>query len=258
MHGVGGARPVILGISGSERAGGNTDLALAYAGDLVRSRGAAFHTVYLRDHRISPCSPCGDCNSRPTPCALADDMPGIVEKMRQADGIIYAVPVHGFGLAHLMQIFIERAGVGFLRFDRPLANKVGGIIVTGRRYSDASVHNQLVDNLLLNRMILVGSGFPALLRNTSREPGLNDTEGLDALERMAHRMIDMALLLRAARAAGGSPILPLDDRNERVERGTRGERGAAQIEPQPIRGQQQPARGEQPTPTRQPTHRAIH
>lgn len=211
-----GNRPFILGISGSERAGGNTDLALEHAGELVRSRGAAFRAVHLRDHRISPCSPCGDCNSRSVPCELRDDMPGIVDQMKQADGIIYAVPVHGFGLAHLMQIFVERAGVGYLRFDRPLANKVAGIIVTGRRYSDSSVHNQLVDNVLLNRMILVGSGFPALLRNTSKEPGLNDAEGLDALERMVHRMIDMAELLKRQAAVTGEPVLPLTDRNERV------------------------------------------
>ncbi|MER7753311.1 flavodoxin family protein [Kitasatospora sp. NPDC097643] len=213
-----GAQPIILGISGSERAGGNTDLALEYAGRLVHERGAEFRTIHLRDHRISPCSPCGDCNSRLTPCELRDDMPAIVERMKQADGIIYAAPVHGFGLAHLMQIFIERAGVGFLRFERPLANKVGGIIVTGRRYSEASVHNQLVDNLLLNRMILVGSGFPALLRNTGPEPRLQDTEGLEALERMVHRMLDMTLLLRRHQAATGEPVLPLDDRNERVAR----------------------------------------
>uniref|UniRef100_A0AAU2VTP0 Flavodoxin family protein n=1 Tax=Streptomyces sp. NBC_00008 TaxID=2903610 RepID=A0AAU2VTP0_9ACTN len=211
-------QPVILGISGSERAGGNTDIALDYAGNLVRERGAVFRTVHLRDHRISPCSPCGDCNARTSPCELRDDMPAIVEEMKRADGVIYAAPVHGFGLAHLMQIFIERAGVGFLRFDRPLANKVGGIIVTSRRYSEASVHNQLVDNLLLNRMILVGSGFPALLRSTGREPGLHDAEGLDALERMVHRMIDMTLLLRSHQAATGEPVLLPDDRNERVVR----------------------------------------
>lgn len=211
-------RPFILGIDGSERAGGNTDQALNYAEELVRSRGAFFRAVHLRDHRISPCSACGDCNSRIVQCELPDDMPAIVEQMKQADGIIYAVPVHGFGLAHLMQIFIERAGVGFLRFNRPLADKVGGIIVTARRYSDSSVHNQLVDNLLLNRMILVGSGFPALLRNASPEPNLTDTEGLDALERMIHRMIDMVELLQAQQAVRGEPVLPTTDRNERVVR----------------------------------------
>lgn len=211
-------RAVILGISGSERAGGNTDLALDHAGELVRSRGAEFRAVRLREHRISPCSPCGDCNNRLNPCELPDDMPGIVEKMKQADGIIYAVPVHGFGLAHLMQIFIERAGVGYLRFERPLADKVGGIIVTGRRYSDSAVHDQLVNNLLLNRMILVGSGFPVLMRNTSPEPGLHDTEGLDALERMVHRMVDMAEMLRAHQEVTGRPPLPRLDLNERIRR----------------------------------------
>ncbi|MET7296822.1 flavodoxin family protein [Streptomyces griseoloalbus] len=211
-------RPVVLGICGSERAGGNTDLALEYAAGLVELRGAEFRTIHLRDHPISPCSPCGDCNHRDTPCALPDAMPRIVEEMKRADGIIYATPVHGFGLAHLMQIFIERAGVGFLRFDRPLANKVGGIIVTGRRYSEGSVHNQLVDNLLLNRMILVGSGFPALLRNTARTPALADTEGLEAVDRMVERMLDMILLLRRHEDVTGEPVLPPHDRNERTGR----------------------------------------
>ncbi|MEV5505212.1 flavodoxin family protein [Streptomyces orinoci] len=210
--------PLIVGINGSERAGGNTDLALGHTGSLIRALGGELRTIQLRDHRIVPCGPCGDCNSRLAPCVQQDDVAEIVEEMKRADGIVYAVPVHGFGLAHLMQIFIERAGVGHLRFDRPLANKVGGIIVTGRRYSDSSVHNQVVDNLLLNRMILVGSGFPVLLRNTLGTPGLHDAEGLDALDRMIHRMLGMIRLLRKYEDITGEPVLPLDDRNERVIR----------------------------------------
>ncbi|MDG4796528.1 flavodoxin family protein [Micromonospora sp. WMMD1082] len=208
----------VLAINGSERAGGNTDLAVEYAGRLIAARGATLHTIRLRDHRISPCSPCGDCNSRTTPCQLDDDVPALVEQMVGADALIYAAPVHGFGLAHLMQIFIERAGVGYLRFNRPLADKVGGVIVTGRRYSDSSVHNQIVNNLLLNRMILVGSGFPVLLRNTTGTPGLTDTEGMDALERMVHRMLDMVQLLKRHRRVIDDSVLPQRDRNERVPR----------------------------------------
>lgn len=211
-------RPLILGIGGSERADGNTDIALEQAGELVRSRGVRFDAIHLRDFDISPCSPCGDCNSRPVPCAVRDDTPAIVARMKQADGIVYASPVHGFGLAHLMQIFIEHVGVGHLRFDRPLANKVGGVIITSRRYSDSNVYHQLVDNILLNRMILVGSGFPALMRNSSSVPGRFDTESTDALERMVHRMVDMVELLRERAAVRGEPVLPTVDVNERVVR----------------------------------------
>ncbi|SBT43353.1 flavodoxin family protein [Micromonospora auratinigra] len=213
----------ILAINGSERAGGNTDLAVEYAGRLIAERGVTLRTIRLREHRISPCSPCGDCNSRTAPCRLDDDVPALVEQMTRADGLIYAAPVHGFGLAHLMQIFIERAGVGYLRFARPLADKVGGIIVTGRRYSDSSVHNQIVNNLLLNRMILVGSGFPVLLRNTTGTPALTDVEGIDALERMVHRMVDMVQLLKRHQRVEGGPVLPQRDPNERVPRPRRGE-----------------------------------
>lgn len=216
-------RSTILAINGSERAGGNTDLAVAYAGRVIARRGGELKTIALREHRIAPCSPCGDCNNRLTPCALDDDTPALIERMREADGILYAAPVHGFGLAHLMQIFIERAGVGYLRFDRPLANKVGGVIVTGRRYSDSSAHNQIVNNLLLNRMILVGSGFPVLLRNTDRTPALNDAEGMDALDRMLDRMLDMIQLLKRHQGIVGGPVLPLRDPNERIPRPRRGE-----------------------------------
>lgn len=208
----------MLGIGGSERAGGNTDIALDQAGRIVRSRGARFDSVQLRDHTISPCSPCGDCNSRTIPCTVPDDTPAIVARMKEADAIIYATPVHGFGLAHLMQIFIEHAGVGYLRFDRPLANKVGGVIITSRRYSDSNVYHQLVDNIMLNRMIMVGSGFPALMRNSSPQAGMFDAESLDALERMVHRMVDMTELLRDQTAAHGEPVLPTVDINERVAR----------------------------------------
>lgn len=211
-------RPLILGIGGSERPAGNTDIALERAGELVRSRGARFEAIQLRDFDISPCSPCGDCNSRTTLCAVRDDTPAIVARMKAADGIIYATPVHGFGLAHLMQIFIEHVGVGHLRFERPLANKVGGAIITSRRYSDSHVYHQIVDNILLNRMILVGSGFPALMRNSSDVPGMFDTESTDALERMVHRMVDMVELLRERTAVRGEPVLPTVDINERVVR----------------------------------------
>lgn len=210
--------PTILAISGSERSGGNTDYALDYVSGLAGARGFRLDVVRLREHDVVPCGRCGDCNVLPAPCHVDDDMPRIIERMTGADAIIYAAPVHGFGMAHPMQVFIERAGVGYLRFARPLANKVGGAIVVSRRYSDSHVHQQLVLNMLLNRMIVVGSGFPALLRGGAPGNIARDTEGFDALDRMVHRMCDMVTLLRAYRDAVGEPPLACDDANERQTR----------------------------------------
>ncbi len=206
----------LLAISGSERAGGSTDQVLDFAATVAAERGAELRTLALRDHRIGPCGPCGDCNNRKEPCALHDDMERVLPALLEAEGIIYAVPVHGFGMAHLMQIFIERAGVGYLRFQRPLTNKVGGIIVTGRRYNHGQVYAQLAMNLMLNRMILVGSGFPAMVNAGGPRDVLADSEGLDSVRRMVVRMVDMARLLRDHRALTNSEPLPFVEGNERA------------------------------------------
>lgn len=205
----------LLAICGSTRIGGNTDQILQYCNEIAVQRGANLSVLNLRDFNISACGTCGDCNNRENHCGLTDDMPYIVQMMQKADGIIYAVPVHGFGMGHLMQIFIERSGVCYLRFERPLTNKVGGAIITGRRYNHQQVHSQIVSNILLNRMIMVGSGFPALLHAGQANEAFNDMEGLDSIRRMVNRMIDMIAAMKHYSQITSHSFLQCEEDNER-------------------------------------------
>lgn len=209
------ARPKILALNGSERDGNTSDV-LRHAATATERRGIDFETVDLRTLWMERCGPCGDCNDRTTPCTLGDGVPAVVQKMIDADGIIFAAPVHGFGTASLMQTFIERAGVGYLRFDRPLSNKVAGIISVARRYSAGEVWAQLTVNALLNRMIIVGSGFPATVHALHKGDALHDEEGLTNVERLVDRMADMIELLREHRRLTGRDLLLTGDVNERV------------------------------------------
>ncbi|GAB2950819.1 MULTISPECIES: flavodoxin family protein [Streptomyces] len=207
----------VLAVSGSEHPSGTTADVLNHAEKILADRGAVLDVVHLGQARVTPCGPCGDCNVRLLPCAVDDDVAAIVQRMIAADGILYAAPVHGFGTAALMQSFIERAGVGHLRFTRPLANKVAGVIVTGRRYSHTEVYSHLVKNALLNRMILVGSGMPPIVYSDEVEQG--DTEGLDMVRSMLDRMVDMIRLLREHRALTGRDGLSPQTLNERQRAG---------------------------------------
>lgn len=206
----------ILAINGSERDGNTADV-LRHAAEIAAQRGVEFQTVDLHSIRMDRCGPCGDCNHRTIPCAVPDDVASVVAKMVEADGIVFAAPVHGFGTASLMQTFIERAGVGYLRFDRPLTNKVAGVISVARRYSAGEVWAQLTVNALLNRMIVVGSGFPATVHALHRGDALQDEEGLTNVSRLVERMTDMMDLLAEHRRLTGQDI-PLDshEANERV------------------------------------------
>jgi multimeric flavodoxin WrbA len=206
----------IVAINGSERDGNTSDV-LRHAAAVAAARDVELETVDLRTIRMSRCGPCGDCNDRTIPCEVVDDVAGVVAKMVAADGIIYAAPVHGFAAASLMQTFLERAGVGFLRFDRPLSNKVAGAIAVARRYSSGEVWTQLTKNAMLNRMIVVGSGFPAEVQALHRGDALRDDEGLTNVTRTVNRMIDMIVLLNDYRdLTGRDDILAVADRNERV------------------------------------------
>jgi multimeric flavodoxin WrbA len=205
----------IAALNGSERPDGLTGRVLRVLAGAAAEHGVHLDVIPLAEYDITPCGPCGDCNLRPLPCALDDDTPALVDRLIRADGVLYAAPVHGFGLAGVMQNFIERAGVGHLRFERPLANKVAGVVVTGRRYSHDRVYGQLVDNVLLNRMILAGAGFPAFIHDQFA-PG-EDHEGMTAARALIDRMVDMlrVLLLPHGGREDTARLLSLP-RNERA------------------------------------------
>ncbi len=198
--------PVVAAIVGSEHSDGDTASVVESCRGYLADFGIRLVRVTLADHRILPCGPCGDCNVRSSQCQVSDDVSGIVDRLADVDGIIYAVPVHGFGTASLLQTFIERAGVGHLRFNRPLANKVGGVVVVGRRYSHMDVVSQLYHNIMLNRMLLIGSGFPALFNTDGGRPPQDDTEGMVALQAMLARMAETIWLLRQHEQAFGRTL----------------------------------------------------
>lgn len=203
----------VLIITGSERRFGITANASELTKILFEEKGLTVNITHLCEADFSPCNSCGksdmSCNYRVGPCEKQDDMPLIIRDMLDADIIIYATPVHAFGMAHLMQSFLERAGVGYLRFDRPLANKLGGCIVTGRKYNLGQVNDQLVNNMMLNRMIIPGSGFPVLLHGNEDDKSIDQTEEIVALEQMVKRLSEVYNLLKKNK-------LPNEWENERT------------------------------------------
>ena len=182
-------------ISGSERRFGITSHVSEKTEFYLSKLGVSTKVIYLNEVNFTPCNSCGSghvsCNYREAPCEKDDDIKMIINQMVASNIIIYACPVHAFGIAHLMQNFLERAGVGYLRFNRPLANKVGGCIIVGRKYHLGHAHDQIVNNMLLNRMIIPGSGFPVLLHGDEKNKSISDTEEMVALEQMIARLVEV-------------------------------------------------------------------
>jgi len=146
---------------------------------------ASVQDLWLRDYRIDYCDADNACSHRD--CLLQDDVGAIVDEMARADAILYLPVMHAYGTNSRFQAFLERVGYGFLRpRERPLRDKLAAGAVVGRRYGHTAVFSQVVLNVLLNKMVLVGSGFPATF-NTQL---VQDTEAEQALRETLDRLLE--------------------------------------------------------------------
>ena len=97
----------VLGIAGSPRRGGNTDLLLAEVLKGAASRGAEVKTIILNDLDITPCQHCDACLEAGN-CRIQDDMQMVYKELEQADRIVLASPIQFMGVTAQMKAMIDR------------------------------------------------------------------------------------------------------------------------------------------------------
>ena len=97
----------VLGIAGSARRGGNTDLLLAEVMKGAQSQGAEVNTIVLNDLDILPCQHCDACFEAGV-CKLKDDMQSVYRELEKADRIVLASPVQFMGPSAQLKAMIDR------------------------------------------------------------------------------------------------------------------------------------------------------
>jgi multimeric flavodoxin WrbA len=98
----------ILGLSGSPRPGGNTDLLLRELLLGASSAGAATEAVRLCDCAIAPCTGCERCRTDLTCTRFQDGMHSLYPKIEEAGGIILGSPTYNYNITPEMKAFIDR------------------------------------------------------------------------------------------------------------------------------------------------------
>lgn len=97
----------ILGIYGSPRKGGNSDLLLDQALEGARSAGGEVNSIAVRDFRFQGCIECGGCDETGV-CVLRDDMQLLYPKIKEAQVIILATPIFFYGFPAHLKALIDR------------------------------------------------------------------------------------------------------------------------------------------------------
>lgn len=119
----------ILVLNGTYRPNGTTtDLARAFM-EGARAGGAETDMVMLRERTIGYCANCLKCygftGDGIAPCSLKDDMDELIRRIVDADGILFASPVHNGFVTGLMTVFWERLSWRVARPFGPFLNSMG-------------------------------------------------------------------------------------------------------------------------------------
>ena len=97
----------VLGINGSPRIGGNTDVLLDQVLDGCRDKGAKTEKIILNTLKFSACQECDklrdDCA-----CIVEDDMQPVYKKIQEADVVILASPIFFGSLSAQTKMMIDR------------------------------------------------------------------------------------------------------------------------------------------------------
>jgi multimeric flavodoxin WrbA len=98
----------LIGIYGSPRPGGNSDLLLDKALEGAQSAGASIEKIFVRDLSFSGCLECGGCDETGE-CVLSDQMDGIYPLLRETPVIILASPIFFYGLPSQAKALVDRS-----------------------------------------------------------------------------------------------------------------------------------------------------
>jgi len=97
----------VLGVSGSPRRNGNTELLIREFLRGAETSGNDTELFILSELKISPCTSCGSCQ-KDGHCVIDDDMQLMYNKLLEADYIVFASPIYFGGVSAQLKSFIDR------------------------------------------------------------------------------------------------------------------------------------------------------
>ncbi len=120
----------VLAIIGSPRKGHSYRVTQQIEQRLTRSADVRFEYVFLSQINLQPCRGCYVCQSRGEQyCPLKDQRADLVQKMRQADGVIFVSPVYTANVSGLMKNLMDR--LAYTAHRPVFLGKPAMLVVTG-------------------------------------------------------------------------------------------------------------------------------
>ncbi len=167
----------VLGIVGSPRRNGNTQLLVQGVLDGAKGAGVEVEMVHLGQIEVRECDGCHAC-WKGKDCVKGDDMNIVYRKIAESDVIVFGTPVYWYGPTALMKCFLDR----FVFFNgpknRPFVRGKRAILAIPFEENDESTANPLLEMFQRSLDFLEMDLYGTLLApGLTRKGEVKDKEG---------------------------------------------------------------------------------
>ena len=100
--------PKVLGIVGSARRWGNSELMVRQVIQGAQAVGSSAQMIRLPSLHLESCTGCMRCVIGGKPCPLNDDMAWLVDVVQDADALVLAAPTYFLGPAAVVKLVLDR------------------------------------------------------------------------------------------------------------------------------------------------------
>ncbi len=197
----------VVAINGSPRKEGNTYQAIKIVLAELEKEGIDTEIIHIGNKLVRGCMGCNKCKeNKNEKCVYADD--GVndwVQKMKDAQGLIFGSPVYYSSIAGTMKSFLDRtfrvanAGNGMFR------HKVGAAVVAVRRSGGVHTFNQLNNYINYAEMLIPTSNYWNVIHGQKPGEALQDEEGIQIMRVLGKNMAWLLKLVEYGKDAIQEP-----------------------------------------------------
>ncbi|HEY3369802.1 MAG TPA: flavodoxin family protein [Prolixibacteraceae bacterium] len=180
----------VIGINGSPRKGGNTEIVLKTVFQELEKEGIETELVQVGGKLVHGCTACLKCREiKDGRCHIKNDFINqLIPKMLEADGIILGSPVYFADITPEMKALMDVSGYVTRGNGHLLRRKVGAAVVVERRGGAMHAFETLNNFFLINQMIIPGSSYWNFAFGGAPGDVLNDAEGLQTMRTLGENM----------------------------------------------------------------------
>lgn len=186
----------VLMINGSTHKKGTTNAALEVIASELKAQGVDSEIICLGTAAVHTCMGCGSC-AKTGKCVFGDDpVNAIGEKVKEADGYIFAAPVHYASPSGAAIALLDRL---FYAYGRYMKFKPAAGVVAARRAGTTAALDVINKYMQINSMIEVPSTYWNMIHGANAEEALKDEEGVSIMRAVASNMAWLIKLLASAK-----------------------------------------------------------